>query len=262
MRALVNGVPSSTISFDPFQSLTRAGWNLGDGIFESILVQSGVPISLTRHLRRLTSAAEALGITALDEQLIRSEITTLINSGEIFAHGRLRITVLSSGDRTVTYRELTPYGKFATLKSYPYPINESSALAGKKSLSYGENAHALRWAQAQGVDDVVLYSTKGFVSESAVANIMWESGGKMYTPTLSAGCLPGIVREILLEKFGVTEMDGVRETLLAADAIYVISSTRLIQQISVFDGNQFNLSAAGEVLLGDFQAAIAENSDL
>ena len=262
MRALVNGVPSSTISFDPFQSLTRAGWNLGDGIFESILVQSGVPISLTRHLRRLTSAAEALGITALDEQLIRSEITTLINSGEIFAHGRLRITLLSSGDRTVTYRELTPYGKFATLKSYPYPINESSALAGKKSLSYGENAHALRWAQAQGVDDVVLYSTKGFVSESAVANIMWESGGKMFTPTLSAGCLPGIVREIVIEKFGVTEMDGVRETLLDADAIYVISSTRLIQQVSEFDGKQFNLSAAGEVLLGDFQAAIAENSDL
>ena len=262
MRALVNGVPSSTISFDPFQSLTRAGWNLGDGIFESILVQSGTPISLTRHLRRLTSAAEVLGITAIDEQVIRSEVTTLINSGERFANGRLRITLLSSGDRTVTYRELTQYGKFATLKSYPYPINESSALAGKKSLSYGENAHALRWAQAHGVDDVVLYSTKGLVSESAVANIMWESGGKMFTPALNAGCLPGIVREIVIEKFGVKEIDGVRETLLDADAIYLISSTRLIQQVEKFDGKHFNVSAAGQKLLSEFQVALAENSDL
>ena len=262
MRALINGVASSTISFDPFQSLTRAGWNLGDGIFESILIQSGRPISLTRHLARLTKSAAALNISAIDERLIRAEIATLLSSGEIFPSGRLRITVLSSGDRTLTYRELTPYEKFATLKSYPYPINESSVLAGKKSLSYGENAHALRWAQANGVDDVVMYSTKGLVSESAVANIMWESGGKMWTPALSAGCLPGIVREILIEKFDLAEMDGVRATLLAADAIYLLSSTRLIQQVSKFDDKEFNFSAAGQVLLGEFQAAIAENSDL
>jgi branched-subunit amino acid aminotransferase/4-amino-4-deoxychorismate lyase len=91
---------------------------------------------------------------------------------------------------------------------------------------------------------------------------MWESGGKMWTPALSAGCLPGIVREILIEKFDLAEMEGVRATLLAADAIYLLSSTRLIQQVSKFDDKEFNFSAAGQVLLGEFQAAIAENSDL
>lgn len=259
MRALVNGVITQKIEFDPFRGLTDAGWNLGDGIFESLLVLHGKPIALDRHLERMANGARELELPILDVAKVKLEITKLLSTGEIYERGRLRISLLSGGDVVMTYRELLPYAESATIKTYPFPKNERSVLAGKKSISYGENAHALRWAKNAGCDDALFLITQGFVSETAVANVMWQSGDSFFTPALTTGCLPGITREMVIEKFGVKEVEARPNELLNADALYLLSSTRLIQLVARYDDKNYVANAIGATLMVEFSRWIAEN---
>jgi branched-subunit amino acid aminotransferase/4-amino-4-deoxychorismate lyase len=159
----------------------------------------------------------------------------------------------------MTYRELSPYAESATLKTYPFPKNERSVLAGKKSISYGENAHALRWAKTAGCDDALFLTTLGLVSETAVANVMWQSRGSFFTPALSTGCLPGITREMVIESFGVTEVEARQSEVVDADALYLLSSTRLIQRVARYDEKNYEINPLGEKLVVDFSRWIAEN---
>ncbi|CAB4742381.1 unannotated protein [freshwater metagenome] len=132
-------------------------------------------------------------------------------------------------------------------------------MAGIKTISYGENAHALRFAEASGFDDVVISNLAGLVSESAVSNIVWESSGKFYTPPLSTGCLPGVTRSLLLQYFGVIERDTTPSQLQESEAIYLVSSTREIQQVNRYNATEYSLSSSGVELIGKFAEWVRGN---
>ena len=60
--------------------------------------------------------------------------------------------------------------------------------------------------------------------------------GRLVTPTLAAGCLGGITRELVLETSEAVECDVPLEALAAADEAFLTSSTRDVQPISHVDG--------------------------
>jgi branched-chain amino acid aminotransferase len=60
--------------------------------------------------------------------------------------------------------------------------------------------------------------------------------GRMLTPPLSAGCLPGVTRQLLLE-LGVAEEEDVPVGALhRADEAFLTSSTRDVHPIATVDG--------------------------
>jgi para-aminobenzoate synthetase/4-amino-4-deoxychorismate lyase len=68
-------------------------------------------------------------------------------------------------------------------------------------------------------------STPG-VTESAVANLVNERGGRFYAPPVSSGLLPGVFRGHLLRK-GIIRERVLRKTdLTRADRIFLINSVR------------------------------------
>ena len=75
-------------------SVIDHGFTVGDGVFETLKTQSGVPFALTRHILRLNRSARGLGLPALDPDAVRAAVSELM-AAQAFALGALRITYTS-----------------------------------------------------------------------------------------------------------------------------------------------------------------------
>ncbi len=238
---------------------THNGWLFGDGLTETILTIDGAPFALERHLDRLviSSARLLMEIPTRDE--IRRMVNEIIGATKILGSGRLRLTFLTSGDYIATHIPATKSEKSARLVSYPHPRSRHEILSGIKSISYGENARALRYAVSQGADDVIFENVDGNVMESALANIMWGSGSEFFTTPLASGCLPGITRALLIESFGIGERSITRTELASRDGVYLLSSIRTIQAVRSIDGEEIPMTDSGKTLTDSFNAWILGN---
>ena len=119
-------------------------------------------------------------------------------------------------------------------------------LAGVKTLSYAVNLAAQRWARAQGADDAVFVTADGQVLEGATSSVLVARRGEdgrvlLRTPETEAGILAGTTQSAAFEAGLLAGWDveyGAlrREDLLAADAVWLVSSVRLAAAVTSVDG--------------------------
>jgi 4-amino-4-deoxychorismate lyase len=116
------------------------------------------------------------------------------------------------------------------------------SIAAAKSLSYGENFAARRWAVRQGADDLIWLSTEGYVLEAPTASVVWLTGGELCTvPPADAGILPGITAAHLLSLAPSTALNPVErmitlDELASAEAIWLASSLRGLAEVTELNG--------------------------
>ena len=75
-------------------------------------------------------------------------------------------------------------------------------------------------------DDVILFNERGEVTESTIANVVVQIGGRKITPPVSCGLLAGTFRQYLLEHGEIEEEIVLFDTLRSADKIFLINSVR------------------------------------
>ena len=107
--------------------------------------------------------------------------------------------------------------------------NEYSPLSGVKSLNFLNYILARIRAQDEGFDEAILMNTKGHIAEAATSNIFLVKDGKLVTPSLDSGLLPGITRKAVIriaEKLGigVSERQICRKELPGSDEIFLTNS--------------------------------------
>ena len=143
-------------------------------------------------------------------------------------------------------------------------------LLGAKTLSYAVNMAALRHAHEQGADDVIFTSgddlvLEGPTSSVLLAHISDDSGvpvKRLITPHLDTGILPGTTQGALFAAakeagwelgYGpVTPAD-----LLDADAVWLISSLRLLAPVNTIDGKEIGTAAIRAELSEELSALLA-----
>lgn len=233
------------------------GFTNGDGCFETMKVVDGVPFAITRHLARLRRSLAALGIDPPPDARLREACAAVVAANGPGV-GRVRVTVTAGraplGPRSGTDpflvvltgppRALTPA---ATVVRGPWLRNDRSPLAGVKATSYAENTVALRWAEAQGADEVLFANTAGELCEGAGSNVFLVVDGVLRTPPLSSGCLAGVTRELVCTALGldVDESPIPMALLDRASEAFLTSSTRDVQPVASLDGRA--LPAPGPV---------------
>lgn len=224
------------------------GLLLGDGIFETLAVFAGKPVWLAEHLERMIEAAKTLGIPA-DRGNIEAAIGETLRATP-HHHGILRITLTrgagirglaADGSTPSLLVTLAPWIKgmlFAPAKLVTSTIrrNETSPASGLKTLSYIDNILAAREAAAARCDDALLLNTKSQVAATTIANVFLLKNGRLATPPLSAGILPGIARRKLLTLTQAEERALVRAELREADALFLTNSLRLVRPVHALDG--------------------------
>ena len=230
----------------------------GDGCFETLLVVGGRAAKPERHLARLGRSAAALELTGPDEQEWLAGIGMATREWGAESEGVLRL-VLSRGPERggpeTAYITVGPVGPqvqraraegvAVTVLSRGFAADVADSapwlLLGSKTLSYATNMAAVRHAAANGFDDVVYVSSEGEVLEGPRSTVVIERAGELLSPPQEVGILEGTTlgaMTAVARQAGVTVR---RERLLvadllAADAVWLVSSVTLAARVRRIDG--------------------------
>jgi branched-chain amino acid aminotransferase len=213
-------------------SIADRGLLLGDGLFETMAVHNAQVFDLDAHLERLASGLGVLGfVQAVDLPKLRSGIARYIAAEEA-ARAVLRVTVTrGAGPRGLAPPEAPRPTIFMTLFPMPavrkIPIslhiatvtrrNEHSPLSRIKALPYLDNMLALSEACAQGADDALLLNTRGTIACATVANVFVIRDGRLETPPVCDGALPGTMRALVLSLAAQAGLAPVENSLHVKD---------------------------------------------
>jgi branched-chain amino acid aminotransferase len=247
MAVWINGelLPDNEATISVFDH----GLVVGDGVFETIKVVNGQPFALTRHLARLARSAAGLGLPAPDLDQIRAGALAVVEASGHAPLARMRITVTAGIAPLGSERSGSPVTAIVALAAQnlpapsvdvvlvPWPRNERGALAGLKTTSYGENALALAYATEHGGSEAIFPNTVGNLCEGTGTNVFIVSGGRLITPPLSAGCLAGVTRALVIEWVGASEEDVPASALAEADEAFLTGTTRDVQPIRSVNGS-------------------------
>jgi len=238
---------------------TGGGWLLGDGAFESLRTYSGRAFALERHLDRLEQTLNELKIAAPTRAQLFQGVEETIAANPASPFGRLRITVLGDGNWMVTHIEYKPEARFLKLCLSPIKRYSLDLTCGIKTISYQASAVALREAARGGFDDAIFVNERGEVMESALANLLYLKDGQWFTPDLNSGCLPGVMRALLIENFGVIQKPLLGEELESVDGLALTSSVREIVGVQAFEGHLYSNSKMINELTSAFHSWILGN---
>jgi branched-chain amino acid aminotransferase len=230
-------------------SIFDHGLVVGDGVFETIKVANGVPFALTRHLVRLGRSAAGLGLPEPDLDEISAGALAVIEASSKPALARLRITLTggisplgsergnSPMTAIVAMAEARPPTPTVDVTMVPWPRNERGALSGLKTTSYGENVLALAYAAKHGGAEAIFANSVGNLCEGTGSNVFVVQAGRLLTPPLTAGCLAGVTRALVIEWAGAVEEDLPADALATADEAFLSGTTRDVQPIRVVSGS-------------------------
>ena len=252
----------------------------GDGVFEGIRVYDHKVLKLQTHLRRFAESAKSLRLKLpyrLDEiaQAIRDTVTA---NDMASAYVRL---VATRGPGTLGI-DPVPCPRpcvfiiVAPLKLYPQEYYDTGlklisssfvrtspqALSPRiKSLNYLNNIMAKTEALDAGVLEAVMYNEQGFVAEATADNLFvvqqTGKGTRVITPPLSAGCLEGVTRNLVLDLahqagFETRQDNLTRHDLYVADEMFLTGTGAEVIAVVELDGRKIGPSAsdADQVHLG------------
>jgi branched-chain amino acid aminotransferase len=234
------------------------GLVVGDAVFETVKVVSGQPFALSRHLARLAASAAGLGLPAPDLDHIRTGVAAVVGAYPGMALARLRVTVTAGAGPLGSERAHSPLTAIIALAEQgppadvvdvavvPWTRNEHGAATGLKTTSYAENVRALAFAAEHGAAEAIFANTAGNLCEGTGTNVFVVTGGRLVTPPLSAGCLAGVTRALVIEWAGAVEEDLPVGALAAADEAFLTGTTRDVQPIRKVNGSLL-ASAPGPV---------------
>ena len=217
---------------------TDEGLIRGDGVFEVIRLHDGRPFAFDRHLARMERSARNLRLE-VDLEAIRADAWRLLaHAGSGHEDDLLRIVVTRGGRRLLMTEPMPAAPEIVRLGSVTYA--PTRILDGIKSLSYGPNMLAGRLARERGFDEALLVTPHGRVLEAPTSSIFWVKDGELLTPPLDEHILASITRAVVLEVTDARERVCELDQLLAADEVFIASTTREVQPVAAVDARSYD----------------------
>jgi para-aminobenzoate synthetase/4-amino-4-deoxychorismate lyase len=186
---------------------------------------------LSQHLDRLESSASYFNFI-FDRKAIQSQLQELSSSFTASERYKVRLLLDSSRCATLASSALGLEPCTVNVKLSSERTSSTDAFLRHKTTQREMYDRQYAEARANGFDEVIFTNEKGEVTEGAISNIFIEQSGKLITPPLTCGVLPGIMRRYLLETRATAE-EGVLtiEDLKAADAVFLCNSVRGIRRV-------------------------------
>ena len=234
----------------PGQVGLLSGW----GVFTTLKVSDGVPFAFERHWARISRDAAAMHVPLPgNPEGLRQRLLELVEANHAY-HSTLRLVIVRNGggmwagpsngrasDVIALTADSKDWGEGVKLGIVPHSRYAACEFTTTKILSWAMNLTWVESAQQRGLDEVILLNEFGDVAECTSANIFVSTGGQVWTPPVSSGCLPGITREVLLNEIHVQGIQ-ISEKILtpadleAADEVFITSTTRNLLPVREIEG--------------------------
>ena len=253
---------------DPTQPIVRAddqGVVRGDGVFEPLIVVDGEPRHVEEHLERPAHSAGILRLPAPEAEGYRRAIQAIIDAWDWEADDQAVVRLfMTRGPEGLD----EPSGW-----AIAAPIDERSLrerrdgvkvllldrgfegteivdlpwlLPGAKSLSYGINMAARRYAMNNGADDAIFVTPSGNLLEGPTSSLVLDMDGVLVTPP-QEGILRSISIAEVAEKAPAAGLSFEMRPLVVADlekarGAWLVSSSRLVARVTHADGKELSIS--------------------
>ena len=261
-------------------SVFDRGFQLGDGIFETLRVRGGRATELVEHTARLRNSAAGLDIPLPDDiaERLATGIAELLAADGLDGEtgdASVRITVSRGPFRS---RGLLPPDEIVspTLAIQAWPVvpppaahlerglrlvassvrrDPANPLAALKTTSRADYVYARLEARRAGADDALFLTIDDELSEGTTANIFLvrralDGATELATPSLACAILPGTTRSWLLAWGGRVGLRAVearltRADLASADEAFLSSSVAGVLPVTRFDGAPIGTGSPG-----------------
>jgi branched-chain amino acid aminotransferase len=245
----------------------------GDGIFETMRAYNGKPFRMDRHLERLRAGCRELRFSgAPGGAEIAAAIAELYRLNVVSGDAYIRVTLTGGffdGNRSLE-RSGAPNVHIIVKPFEGYPrgwyergmrvvvssvrSNEGSPLSRIKSVNYLDNLIAKQEARDRGADDALMLNSSGYLAEGASANLFLVRRGKLATPGVECGLLPGVTRETVMElceEYGLVCETAflVLDDLLGADEAFFTVSTGEIVPVAEVEGTSIGFKCPGPITI-------------
>ena len=172
------------------------------------------------HLARMERSAAALGFPFRRERAL--DALARVREAEV---QRVRLTLLRGGVFGLTAAPLPPGPEVWTVA-----LSTARLEAGDPWLRHKTSRRVLydraRADLPDAVDELLFRNRDGALCEGTITNLFLRRDGALLTPPLSAGLLPGVLRQELLESGEAREATLHPADLEKAEAVYVGNSLR------------------------------------
>jgi branched-chain amino acid aminotransferase len=207
----------------------------GDGLFETMKMINGKIINKDFHFKRLFSGLKLLQFDLpqnFNPIFIEKKINELVKKNKHVASARIRLMIFRGEGGIFDPENLLPN---YIIESWPLTnetqLNENGLVVGifpdakkscdsfsnLKSNNYLPYVMAGLYAKKNKLNDCGVLNSFDRVCDSAIANIFIIKENKIYTPSLTEGCVAGVMRRWMLEKFDLKKYKILEKALSIND---------------------------------------------
>ena len=221
------------------------------------LSQDRIPF-LFEHITRLKTGMNLLGLKhprLLNPDFLQNEILRLARRARMNEGARVRLTVYRKGEGKYTPEtdeasyciEINPATvdfqlndsgfNIGVYQKYPKSVHPLNSV---KSINAQLFIQAARFKKENQFEEVLILNEKGNVVEGVSSNVFFVVKDKVVTPALDQGCLPGVMRGLVIE---MLKKGGV-EVLETAVKPQVLNESREVFFTNAVQGIQYVMAYA------------------
>ena len=197
-------------------------------LFETMGISDGKITRLARHLRRLENSAQYWCFT-FDRSATESYLNELVSSIDSAKQWRLRLQLNRCGAISHSLDPFFPDVTTADSECLPLLISPTPVESRDPFLIHKTSrreAYDLAVAEVPEGVSPLLVNELGHVTESAIANVVYQMGGGLFTPPITDGLLPGVLRDELIDEGTVSERSLPLADIEKVESWWLINSLR------------------------------------
>jgi len=200
-------------------------------LIETLLWSDGYTL-LPLHLDRLRLSCEYFD-RPFDSAEIEARLHALAATFAPLSRHRVRLTLGPRGQIALTSSPLAPSPTECRVTIAHERTTSTDVFLRHKTTHRPLYDRLFAAAQQSGFDEVLFRNQRDEVTEGAISNIFVRIEGRLYTPPLACGVLPGVFRRHLLEAVPRAEERILTlADLRAADELFLCNSVRGLRRVT------------------------------
>jgi branched-chain amino acid aminotransferase len=255
---------------EPALLVSNRGYRYGDGLFETMKIYKGRLLLKELHFERLFKGLLLLKFdipSLFTQQKLEKIITELCQKNSCEQLGRVRLSVFRGNGglydeaRTLEYiieswtlddtaNQLNENG--LVIDIYPGARKTCDSFSNIKSASFQPYSMAALFAKENKLNDCLVLNSKGNIADSTIANLFLVKNDRIITPSLSEGCIDGVMRKYLLGQlqsagYKTVETEISEDELEKADEVFLTNAIKGIRWVRSFRDKTYGHSLTTEI---------------
>jgi branched-chain amino acid aminotransferase len=248
-------------------SSNNRGFKFGDALFETIKVENGRVVFLEDHYFRIMSSMRMLRMEISMKftiEFFEKEILRTVEANELI-ESRVRFSVFRNDgglylpkDNATSYIIETDKLSITLKKDYEIDLFKdhyvySGMMSTLKTNNKVLNVLASIYADDNGLDNCILLNENKHIVEAINSNIFLVKNHQITTPSLSEGCLKGIVRKNIISLLDKDSAYEIFEAAISpfelqkADEVFLTNSIVGIQPVKKYRKKVYEISIAADI---------------